>query len=171
MGAAPGGGPVVHPFLVTPAFGFPACRLGLASYGPTALTPDDIQAALGRGVSFLNWAGLDEWPPDGDPFVPAVASLGPARSSVAVCAQFGARDAASAAGQLRSLLATLRTDYVDALTLYYVERAEEWEQIVAPGGALGYLRDAQRDGVVRRIGVTSHQRALAAEMARSGLLD
>jgi aryl-alcohol dehydrogenase-like predicted oxidoreductase len=167
------GGPALRPFLVTPAaaFGIPVCRLGLASYGPTALTPDDVHAALGRGVNYLNWAGLDEWPPDGDPFVPAVASLGAARRSVAVCAQFGARTAADAAGQLRAILATLKTDYIDALTLYYVERAEEWEAITAPGGSLGYLRDAQRDGLVRRIGVTSHQRVLAAQMARSGLLD
>jgi aryl-alcohol dehydrogenase-like predicted oxidoreductase len=156
---------------VTRAFGFPVCRLGLASYGQTALTPDDIHAALGRGVTFLNWAGLDEWPPDGDPFVSAVASLGAARASVVVCVQFGARSGADAAGQLRSVLATLKTEYVDILTLYYVEKPEEWEEITGPGGSLPYLRDAQRDGTVRRIGVTSHQRPLAARMAASGRLD
>jgi aryl-alcohol dehydrogenase-like predicted oxidoreductase len=166
-----GVGPSLHPYLITPVFGTPVCRLGLASYGQTALTPDDIHAALERGVNFLNWAGLDEWPPDGDPFIPAVATLGAARSSVVVCAQFGARNAADAAGQLRSLLATLGTDYVDALTLYYVERSDEWEEITAPGGVLTYLRDAKRDGTVRRIGVTSHQSPLAARMAGSGLLD
>lgn len=166
-----GVGPTLHPFLVTSSFGLPACRLGLASYGQTAITPDDIQAALGRGVNFLNRAGLDEWPPEGDPFVPAVASLGAARQSVVVCVQFGARSAADASEQLRSVLATLKTDYIDVLTLYYVEKPEEWEEITAPGGSLPYLRDAQRDGVVRRIGVTSHQRPLAARMATSGQLD
>jgi aryl-alcohol dehydrogenase-like predicted oxidoreductase len=170
-GGESGVGRSPHPFLVTPAFGLPVCRLGLASYGQTAITPDDVHAALGRGVNFLNWAGLDEWPPDGDPFVPAVASLGAARSSVVVSAQFGARSATDAAGQLRSVLATLKTDYIDALTIYYVEKPEEWEAITAPGGSLPYLREAQRDGVVRRIGVTSHQRPLAAQMAASGQLD
>jgi predicted aldo/keto reductase-like oxidoreductase len=165
------GGAALHPFLVTPGFGLSVCRLGLASYGRTAVTPDDVLSAIDRGVNFLNWAGLDEWPPDGDPFIPAVASLGAARSSVVVCAQFGARSAAAAAEQLRSVLATLKTDYIDVLTLYYVERPEEWEEIAQPGGALRYLRDAQRDGTVRRIGITSHQRALAAQMAQSRLLD
>jgi aryl-alcohol dehydrogenase-like predicted oxidoreductase len=165
------GGSTLHPFLITPGFGLPVCRLGLASYGRTAVTPDDVLWAIDRGVNFLNWAGLDEWPPDGDPFIPAVASLGAARSSVVVCAQFGARSAADAAEQLRSVLATLKTDYIDVLTLYYVERADEWEEITQLGGALRYLRDAQRDGTVRRIGITSHQRSLAAEMAQSGLLD
>lgn len=165
--------PTLHPFLVTPeaAFGISVCRLGLASYGQTAITADDIHAALGRGVNFLNWAGLDQWPPEGDPFISAVASLGAARSSVVVCAQFGARSATDAAEQLRSLLATLKTDYVDVLTIYYVETSEEWDEITSPGGSLAYLRDAKRDGIVRRIGVTSHQRPLAAKMAESGLLD
>jgi aryl-alcohol dehydrogenase-like predicted oxidoreductase len=60
---------------------------------------------------------------------------------------------------------------VDVLTLYYVERAEEWAEITSPGGALPYLHGAKRDGAVRRLGVTSHQRKLAAQMAESGLLD
>jgi aryl-alcohol dehydrogenase-like predicted oxidoreductase len=166
-----GVGASLRPFLMTPAFGFPVCRLGLASYGLTEITPDDVHAALGRGVNLLNWAGLDEWPPDGDPFVAAVASLGAARPSVVVCAQFGARSAADAAEQLRSVLATLKTDYIDVLTLYYVEKPEEWEEITAPRGSLPYLQEAKRDGVVHRIGVTSHQRPLAAQMAASGLLD
>src|SRR5262249_12240456 len=54
---------------------------------------------------------------------------------------------------------------------YYVERAEEWDELRGPGGALDYCHDARRDGVVRRLGGTSHQRPLAAEMARSGELD
>ena len=69
------------------------------------------------------------------------------------------------------MLAALGTDYIDVLTLYYVEQLAEWDEITAPNGALSYLQGAKRDGVVRRIGITSHQRTLAAEMARSGLLD
>lgn len=163
----------LHPFLVTPAaaFGRPVCRLGLASYGPTAITPEDVLHALGRGVNFLNWQGLAEGPSAGDAYTSALASLGAARESVVVCAQFGARGAADAAAELRAALALLGTDYIDVLTLYYVERAEEWEALGAPGGALGYLADAKRDGVVRRVGVTSHQRELAARMAQSGRLD
>jgi aryl-alcohol dehydrogenase-like predicted oxidoreductase len=163
----------LHPFLITPAetFGVPVCRLGLASYGQTAITPDDIRHALARGVNFLNWQGLAEGPSDGDAYCSAVASLGADRRSVVVCAQFGARNAADAAAELKSALAALGTDYIDVLTLYYVERSAEWEEITSPGGALPCLRDAQRDGIVRRLGITSHQRPLAAAMAQSGLLD
>jgi aryl-alcohol dehydrogenase-like predicted oxidoreductase len=169
----PGTGPALHPFLVTPAaaFGRPVCRLGLASYGQTAITLDDVLAAVGRGVNFLNWQGLAEGPSAGDAFTRAVAGLGRDRSSVIICAQFGARTAAEAAAELRSALALLETDDIDVFTLYYVEHSEEWDELAGPGGALGYLEDAKRDGTVRRIGVTSHQRKLAARMAESGRLD
>src|SRR3954447_4322769 len=136
--------PALHPFLVTPAaaFGVPVCRLGLASYGQTAITPDDVLDAVGRGVNFLNWQGLAEGPSEGDAYTRAIAALDRDRSSVVVCAQFGARTAADAATELRSALVTLGTDYIDVLTLYYVERADEWEEITAPGGALPYLQGA-----------------------------
>jgi aryl-alcohol dehydrogenase-like predicted oxidoreductase len=164
-------GPDLHPFLITSNLGPPVCRLGLASYGRTAITPDDVLAAIDRGVNFLNWQGLAEGATGGDAFPAAISALGARRESVVVCAQFGARDGAAASTELRSALATLGTDYIDVLTLYYVERAGEWEELTAPGGALRYLQDARRDGMVRRIGITSHQRILAARMAESGLLD
>jgi predicted aldo/keto reductase-like oxidoreductase len=164
----PGGG-----FLARPGreFGKPVCRLGLASHGPTAITAEDFLYAVSRGVNFLNWSGFAEGPPDDEAFPAAVAALGRDRDRVAVCVQFAARTAAEAAGELRSVLSAIRSDYVDVVTLYYVQRADEWEALAAPGGVVEYLRAAQADGVVRRLGVTSHRRPLAAAMAASGLLD
>jgi aryl-alcohol dehydrogenase-like predicted oxidoreductase len=162
-------------FLMTPAacFGKPVCRLGLASRGwPTsAITPDDVLYAVERGVTFLNWPGHADEPGGSDAMSAAIVGMGSRRESVVVSVQFGARAAADAALELRSILATLGTDHIDVLTFYYVERAEEWRQLIGPGGALAYCRAAQRDGTIRRLGITSHQRALAAEIARSRLVD
>jgi predicted aldo/keto reductase-like oxidoreductase len=141
------------------------CRLGLATRGNGALTEDDILHALGRGINFLNWPGGE------DGLSHVVADLGTNRSEVVVCVQFEARNATDAASELRTILSALHTDYVDVLTLYYVEEMREWQEIVGAGGALSYCQAAQRDGVVRRIGLTTHQRPLAATVARSGLLD
>jgi predicted aldo/keto reductase-like oxidoreductase len=104
-------------------------------------------------------------------FSQAVAGLGRQRESVVLCIQFAARTAQDAAGELRSLLATLKTDYIDVLTLYYVEELAEWESLVAASGALAYCREAKADGVIRRLGMSTHQRRLAATCVRSGLLD
>src|SRR5216683_8128323 len=137
------------------AFGKPVCRLGLASGMENTLTADDIHFALDRGVNFLNWPCYRE-----DSFSPTIGELGPRRDDVIVCVQFEARTAVDAADELRSLLASLKSDYVDVLTFYYVEAMDEWQELLAPDGALAYCRSAQRDGVVRRLGLTTHQRPL-----------
>src|SRR5947199_1409374 len=112
-GTSAGRGPDLHPFLVTSGFGPPVCRLGLASYGRTAIAPEDVLSAVDRGVNFLNWQGLAEGPVEGDAFPAAVSALGARRESVVVCAQFGARGGGDAATELRSALAALGTDYID----------------------------------------------------------
>jgi predicted aldo/keto reductase-like oxidoreductase len=153
------------------AFGREVCRLGLASRGRCGLTPDDVLEAIQRGVNFLNWPGESEESPGVDAFSQAVGSLGSARDSVVVCTQLGARSATEAQRELNSVLATLKTDYLDVVTLYYVEQADEWESLLTPDSALAYCQAAKADGLIRRIGLTSHQRPLAAVAARSGLLD
>jgi aryl-alcohol dehydrogenase-like predicted oxidoreductase len=151
----------------SPHFTFdrPLCRLGLATRGTNRLTPADVHQALDRGVNFLNWCGN----PDG--LSETIAGLGPRRREVMVCVQFEARTADDARAELADIRRELRTDYIDVLTFYYVEETAEWQQIIGPGGALEYCQEARRRGEVRVLGVTSHQRPLAADMARSGLLD
>ena len=88
-----------------------------------------------------------------------------------VCVQFEARTADDARAELAGVLRELRTDYVDVLTFYYVEAQAEWDEIAGPGGALAYCREAQRDGKVGLLGLTSHQRRLAASIAATRLID
>jgi predicted aldo/keto reductase-like oxidoreductase len=135
------------------------------------LTTDDILATLDQGVNYLNWPGVADAPGTADAFSEAIAALGARRGSVVVGVQFGARTATEAAEELQSILAVLRTDYIDVLTLYYVEERREWRDLAAAGGVIAFCQSARRDGVIRRLGITSHQRPLAAEAARSGLID
>jgi predicted aldo/keto reductase-like oxidoreductase len=143
----------------------PVCRLGLATRGSSGLTPDDVGHAIASGVNFLNWCGV------ADGLSGFIAHLGTQRDQVVICVQFEARTAQEAKNEFEHILSQLHTDYIDVLTFYYVEECEEWQQIIAPGGALEYCSAAQREGRIRMLGVTSHQRRLAAEMAASGLLD
>jgi aryl-alcohol dehydrogenase-like predicted oxidoreductase len=153
------------------AFGKPVCRLGLAWRDGSALAVGDLLHALDRGVNFLNWPGVADAPGTADGLSRTIAALGPRRDSVVICVQFGARTASEAAGELRLILRALGTDYIDVLTLYYVEEPDEWCELALPGGVLDYCRSARRDGVIRRLGITTHQRRMAAEAARSGLID
>jgi predicted aldo/keto reductase-like oxidoreductase len=141
------------------------CRFGLANRGDGGLTAADIGLALERGVNFLNWCGSSNSLRD------VIATLGPRRRELAVCVQFEARTGLEAEGELRRILQALNTDYVDVLTFYYVEEPAEWQQIAGPGGALEYCRKAQQTGQVGLLGLTTHQRPLARDVARTGLLD
>ncbi len=143
----------------------PVCRLGLAAHENADLSEADVLHALDRGVDFLNWPGSP------DSLSRAVAGLGPRRERVKVCVQFEARTAADAERELAGILRELHTDYVDVITFYYVEAAAEWEQIAGPGGALEVGRRAKAAGQVRLLGLTSHQRPLAAAIAASGAVD
>jgi predicted aldo/keto reductase-like oxidoreductase len=141
------------------------CRLGLATRGNTHPKAEDVEWAMERGINYLNWCGH----PDG--LSCAIARIGGARKRVVVAAQFEARSARDAEREFASMLDELRTDYIDVLTLYYVESESEWEEIIAPDGAWHYLAEQKRSGRLKMIGLTSHQRPLAAGWAQSGKLD
>ena len=142
------------------------CRLGLAARGNTHLAPEDVRHALDRGVNCLNWCGQ----PDG--LSQAVRELSPAeRSRVVVIAQITARDYAGMRDGLDAALREVGHGYLDCVTLYYIESREEWARVSGPDGALPALKNAKTAGRIRAIGLTSHQRPLAAEIARTGELD
>src|SRR5262249_48514413 len=149
-------------FLTVPRTGRPVCRLGLATRGQTSLTVNDIHGALDHGINFLNWCGTP------NSLSQTIAALGSRRSEVGVCVQFEARTAAEAKAELSQILRELRTDYVDVLTFYYVEERADWQQLISQAGALELCQEAKRQGQVRLLGLTSHQRLLAAEAVRSG---
>ena len=158
------------------AHGFPRCaelghglpmvlRLGLAVRGNTHLTPEDVAYAVERGVNYLNSCGYD------DAIARALRGGLIDRRKVVLAAQIGGRTARGMRKQLDRYLGLIGSDSLDVVTLYYVEEEREWKEIVQPGGALEALEEARREGVVRLIGLTSHQRKLAARWAESGRLD
>ncbi len=136
------------------------CRLGLATRGNTRLEPEDVIAAIDRGINVLNWCG------HADGMSRAVRELGARREEVKVIVQLQASDAEGVRRELDDTLDELGTDYVDGITYYYIE--SEWEQLIAPGGAAVAVEDGKTQGVVRAIGLTSHQRRLAGA-TRSGV--
>ncbi len=141
------------------------CRLGLATRGNTHLEISDVEHAIDRGVNYLNWCGK----PNG--MSEAIARLGVQRRSVAVAVQFQARTAEKAKREFARLLKELQTDYIDIATLYYVESEDEWRDIISEDGAWNMLKNAKKAGTLKMIGLTSHQRKLAAAWAGERIPD
>ena len=68
------------------------------------------------------------------------------------------------AGALRDLEASLRrlrTDHVDLFFIHALQKVEEAEQVLAPGGALEAVEEARRSGKVRFVAVSGHGRPAA----------
>lgn len=58
-------------------------------------------------------------------------------------------------------LKRLQVDSVDLIQLHYLVGEEEWAIAMGPGDALEYLIEAQEQGLVKYIGVTGHDIAIA----------
>jgi aryl-alcohol dehydrogenase-like predicted oxidoreductase len=141
------------------------CRLGLATRGGSRLRPGDAEFAIARGLNYLNWCG------HADALSHTIAALGPERSKIVVAVQFESRRAADAAREFDGILTELRTAYLDIATLYYVERGGMAPDHLSPGGAMEYPCRSEAGRRLHRIGLTSHQRRLAAGWAETGVLD
>ena len=141
------------------------CRLGLATRGNTRLQKEDALQVLERGINYWNWCGHE------DGMSQAIRELSFQRREVVIAIQLGSRDAEGARQELDQSLTHLKTNYLDVVTFYYVESSIEWNEITRSGGALNALKRAQEEGAVRMIGITTHQRRLAAEILRSQMLD
>ncbi len=68
-------------------------------------------------------------------------------------------------------LRRLGVSRIDLYQLHGVSDEEGWQQVTSPGGALEGLRAAQKQGLIARIGVTSHQVDIAKKAVRSGLFE
>ncbi len=141
----------------------PLCRLGLATRGNTHLQSADVRYAVERGVNYLNWCGR----PDG--LSRAVADMGAEREKIVLAWQLKSRAASGAERELEDALRELNTDYIDVVTFYYVESEGEWRDIASKGGAYEAMSRARKEGKVRFLGLTSHQRNMAARIATGEL--
>ena len=141
----------------------PLCRLGLATRGNTHLSPADVYYAVERGVNYLNWCGR----PDG--LSSAVVGMGSEREEIVLAWQLKSRTASGAEQELEDALRELNTDYIDVVTFYYVESEGEWRDIASRGGAYEAMVRACEQGKVRFLGLTSHQRNMAARIATGEL--
>lgn len=73
----------------------------------------------------------------------------------------GQRTYDAAKAEFERSLQRLRVDSVDLIQLHYLVGEAEWEIAMAPGGVLEYLLEAKAQGLVKYIGVTGHDVAIA----------
>src|SRR5215211_4193419 len=118
-----------------------------------------LESALTEGIRFLDNAESYHGGTSESWLGTALASLG-ARNQVFLMTKtydLVHRSRESAARHLEGSLRRLRTDHLDLWQLHSVRSTDDVDRAFRPGGAMEYILEAQRQGVVRYVGVTGHQ--------------
>ena len=70
----------------------------------------------------------------------------------------------------KEMLSLLKTDYIDVGMIHYVDSLEDWREI-ADGPVLAYAKELKEKGVIRHIGLSSHNPQAALEAVKSGSIE
>ncbi len=80
------------------------------------------------------------------------------------------RDAEKTKVSFENLLKDLQTNYIDVGMIHYIDSFEDWD-VVFNGAIMEYAKSLKEKGVVKYIGVSSHNPLVALKMVESGLID
>jgi len=111
-----------------------------------------VGEALDAGVN-----GVDVAPTYGDAELKLGHALRGKREQVFLACKTTKRDRVGAAEELRRSLQRLETDYLDLYQLHGLDKPEELEQVLGPGGALEAFQEAKEAGLIRFFGITGHR--------------
>ncbi len=80
------------------------------------------------------------------------------------------RDMEQVKPAFEDLLARLQTDYIDLGMIHYVDQPSDWETIVN-GPFLQYVLELKEKGIIRHIGMSTHNPVIAKLAVESGLVE
>lgn len=80
------------------------------------------------------------------------------------------RDLDKAKAAFEDLLARLKTDYIDLGMIHYVDEAAEYRAIM-DGPFIEYVRELRANGIIKHIGISTHNPAVAKLAAMSGEIE
>jgi len=110
-----------------------------------------IQSALDRGVNHIDVA-----PTYGDAELGLGKWVKEYRKNIFLACKTMERTRKDAAKELRRSLKRLQTDHFDLYQLHQVDKLEELETILGPNGAMEAILEAKGQGIIKHVGITSH---------------
>ena len=159
--------------------GLKVSEIGLGCEGflekDDALTREMFSLALESGVNCM-----DLYSPDPDMYRRVGRALGAARRDFLYQAhlctvwqdgQYKATcDLKEIVPSFEGMLRNLDTDYVDVGMIHYVDSAATWKR-VSEGGILEYALKLKKQGVIRAVGMSSHNPDVALQAVKSGAIE
>ena len=125
-----------------------------------------VRRALDLGVNFIDTA--NNYTTSEERIRKAIKG---SREKVIVATKSGSRDPAELSRHLELSLKRLDTDYIDIYQFHGISDFASLDKILAPGGAMETVVKAQAKGIVRHIGLSSHQLDVALKAAASGCFE
>jgi aryl-alcohol dehydrogenase-like predicted oxidoreductase len=147
--------------------GMMVSRVGFG--GIPILSTSDIQAekvirrAFEKGVNFI-----DTHRGYGDSEIKIGNALSQVREQVYLATKISDHTRIGAQKSLRESLKRLKTKYIDLLFIKNLDSEEALNQAMGKNGSLRVARQAQKAGIVRHIGMTSHHEKIAYKALRTG---
>ena len=138
--------------------GLPMQRCTLDEAGPV------LHAALDAGINFIDTARAYT-----DSEEKIGRHLAARRSEYYLATKSFARTKEAMVKDIAISLANLKTDVIDLYQIHNIQARKDLDAVLAPGGALEALQEAQKAGKIRFIGVTGHSVELLIEAVKTDL--
>ena len=136
---------------------------------PKALAVEVIRKSVDSGINYIDTARAYRKGYSEERIGVALKGI---RQKVVIATK--TRDFGSAEGAMKDVeisLKTMATDYVDIYCLHELCQEKEWEQSIAPEGALAGLKKAKKEGKIRFIGISGHRSAQLTKIVETGEID
>jgi predicted aldo/keto reductase-like oxidoreductase len=124
---------------------------------------DVVRRCLDLGITFLDTA--NGYTTSEERIGKAIAHR---HENLVLATKTDSREGKGVREHLALSLERLGVEAIDLYQLHCVSSEEDYEKVLAPGGPLDVLKEAQASGQIRHIGLTSHSMEIALKAVRSG---
>lgn len=149
--------------------------MGYIHEGGEAEVEKTVSMALDAGINYFDMAGSE-----GMPYAAYGRALAGRREQAILQMHFGAvydggkygwtRDLGKIRRTFEGQLQTLRTDYTDMGFVHCIDEAEDVD-VVMNGGIWELMKGLKRDGIIRHLGLSTHNPEIARRFLDTGMID
>ena len=141
-------------------------RLGFGGIPIQRDTEDEavavVRKCLDLGITFLDTA--NGYTTSEERIGKAIAGK---REEVIIATKSGGRDRKTVEEHLKLSLKRLNTDYIDLYQFHGVGNPEHLKIVLEPDGPMAVFEEAKKAGVIKHIGITSHQIDVAKDAVKT----
>ncbi len=145
-------------------------RLGFGGIPIQRVTEDEaiavVRKCLELGITYFDTANA--YTTSEERIGKAIAGQ---RDKLTIATKTGARDRVGAEKHLKLSLQHLQTKYIDLYQFHGVNDIKSLELVLGPDGPMTMAKEAQKAGIIRHIGITSHQMDVAKKAVQSDMFE